>query len=120
MHGSLTMPIDLIDQFLRPLRRPPLTGGYPAEPAVVAPATRGLPELDPGRCNSSAACVSACPTGAIVLSPASWAIDVGRCVFCAACEMACPRDAIQLGQRFELAAQARESLILVTPIGDRS
>jgi len=113
------MPIDLIERFLRPLRRPPLTRGYPAEPAVLAGATRGLPELDPERCDSSAACVSACPTGAIVLSPDSWAVDAGRCVFCAACELACPRDAIRLGQRFELAARTREALVLVTPIGER-
>jgi formate hydrogenlyase subunit 6/NADH:ubiquinone oxidoreductase subunit I len=111
------MPIDILERFLRPLRRRALTGCYPAEPAVLAPAMRGLPELDPVRCDSSAACVAICPTGAIALGPATWAIDAGRCVFCGACAAACPRDAIGLGQRFELAGRTREALVLITPIG---
>ena len=114
------MPLDLLDRFLRPLRRPPLTGGYPDVPAVVAAATRGLPELDAAQCNSTGACVPACPTGAIVLRPGSWAIDAGRCVLCGACALACPQAAIGLGQRVELAVTTREALILVTPTGDRS
>jgi formate hydrogenlyase subunit 6/NADH:ubiquinone oxidoreductase subunit I len=114
------MPIDLIERFLRPLRRPPLTGGYPVEPSILAPSSRGLPEVDLERCDASGDCVSVCPTSALVLLPGSWAVDAGRCVFCAACAVACPRDAIQLGQRFELAAHARGSLILVTPIRGRS
>ncbi len=113
------MPRDLLDRFLRPLRRQPLTGRYPDEPAVLAAASRGLPELDPERCDSTSACVSACPTNAIVVAPGSWAIDAGRCVFCGACAEACPRDAIRLGQRFELAARTRGALVVVTPIGDR-
>jgi len=111
------MPIDILERFLHPLRRPPLTGRYPAEPAVLGPTMRGLPQLDPARCDSSATCVTACPTDAIVLTAATWAIDVGRCVFCGACEAACPQDAIRLGRRFELASRTREALILITPIG---
>ncbi len=111
------MPIDIIERFLHPLRRPPLTGRYPSEPAVLAPATRGLPELDPARCDSSAACVAACPTNAITLTPSSWTLDAGRCVLCGACDAACPQDAIRLGQRFELASRTREALVLATTIG---
>ena len=113
------MPIDILERFLRPLRSRPLTGRYPAEPAVLAPAMRGMPELDATRCDSSAACVAACPTEAIVLGPATWAVDAGRCVLCGACEAACPRDAIRLGHRFELAARTRKALDLITPIGGR-
>jgi hydrogenase-4 component H len=110
------MPMDILERFLRPLRGRPLTGRYPDEPAFLAAAMRGLPELDPARCDSSAACVSACPTGAIVLEASSWTVDAGRCVFCDACAAACPRDAIRPGQRFELAARTREGLRVVTPI----
>ena len=111
------MPMDLLERFLRPLRQRPMTRRYPDEPAILAPALRGLPTLDPSRCDSTAACVTACPTGAIELGSGSWTLDAGRCVFCAACEYACPRDAIRLGQRFELAARTRDGVRIVTPIG---
>lgn len=110
------MPTDLLDRFLEPLRGRPLTRRYPEESAILAPALRGLPELDAARCDSSAACVEVCPTRAIALDGASWTVDAGRCVFCGACEIACPRDAIRLDQRFELAARSRETLRIVTPI----
>ena len=112
------MPMDLIERFLRPLRAGPSTRRYPADRLVLAPAARGLPELDPGRCDSTAACVSACPTGAITLDLGAWTVDAGRCVFCAACESACPRAAIRLGSRVELAARTRDGLLLSTPLGD--
>jgi len=111
------MPMDFLERFLRPLRTRPLTRRYPDEPAIVAPAMRGLPELDGSRCDSSATCVDACPTGAITLGPDSWTVDAGRCVLCAACETACPRGAIRLGQRFELATRRRDALRMVTVIG---
>jgi hydrogenase-4 component H len=110
------MPMDLLDRFLRPLRARPLTRRYPDESAVLAPALRGLPEVEASRCDSSAACVAVCPTGAIELEAATWVVDAGRCVFCGACEAACPRDAIRLGPRFELAARSRGALRIVTPI----
>jgi hydrogenase-4 component H len=113
------MPMDLLDRFLRPLRGRPLTRRYPDEPAVLPPTARGLPEVDPGRCDASAACVAACPTGAIALTADSWTVDAGRCVFCDACAVACPRDAIRLGPRFELAARSRVGLRSTTRIGER-
>lgn len=113
------MPMDLVDRFLRPLRGGPRTRRYPDEPAILAPAMRGLPEVDPGRCDADGACVAACPTAAISLAPGTFTLDVGRCVFCGACEIACPRDAIKLGQRFELAARSRVGLHVRTAIGDR-
>lgn len=111
------MPIDLLDRFLRPLRGKPLTRRYPDEPAMLPPTMRGLPEVDPARCDSSADCVTACPTGAIALEPGSWTVDAGRCIFCDACRAACPQDAIRLGSRFELAGRSRETLRVTTSIG---
>jgi hydrogenase-4 component H len=113
------MPMDLLDRFLRPLRGRPLTRRYPDEPAGLPSTIRGLPEVDPERCDASAACVAVCPTGAISLTPDSWTVDAGRCVFCDACAAACPRDAIRLGSRFELAGRSRAALRATTQIGDR-
>ena len=111
------MPMDLLERFLRPLRGRPLTRRYPDEAVTLPPAARGLPEVDPGRCDASAACVAVCPTGAIALGPASWTVDAGRCVFCGDCAIACPQDAIRLGARFELAGRSREALRVTTSMG---
>ena len=113
------MPMDLLDRFLRPLRGRPLTRRYPDEPAVLPLTARGLPELDPQRCDASADCVAVCPTGAIALTPDRWTVDAGRCVFCDACVLACPREAIHLGPRFELASRSRAGLRATTRIGGR-
>ena len=110
------MPMDLLDRILRPLRGGSLTGRYPDGPAAVPPTIRGLPEVDPARCDASGACVTVCPTTAITLEPGSWSVDAGRCIFCDACAVACPQDAIRLGPRFELAAQTRMDLRHSTPI----
>ena len=113
------MIADLVDRFLRPLRRGPLTRPYPAE-ALDLPATvRGLPELDAGRCDSSADCVRACPTQAIAVTERAWTLDVGRCIFCGDCARACPRDAIRLGNTVELAARNRMDLVVVVPLETR-
>lgn len=111
------MPMDLIERFLRPLRGQSLTGRYPAGPALLPPIVRGLPELDPTRCDVSADCVGACPTGAITLAPGAWTVDAGRCVFCAACAWACPQEAIRLGSQVELAGRSRDGLRVTTTIG---
>ena len=104
------MPFDAIERVLRPLRRGPVTSRYPAESPVVAAAARGLPVLDPTRCDGSAACVGACPTSAIGLTDAVWSLDMGACIFCGACALACPRDAIRLNDQIELAVADRAAL----------
>jgi formate hydrogenlyase subunit 6/NADH:ubiquinone oxidoreductase subunit I len=79
---------------------------------VLSEATRGLPELDPTRCDASAACVTACPTRAITVANGQWTLDVGACVFCGACARACPTAAIRLGHRVELAVLDRGDLTI--------
>jgi formate hydrogenlyase subunit 6/NADH:ubiquinone oxidoreductase subunit I len=107
------MPLDVFDRILRPLRRGPVTSRYPDTPPQLPPAARGLPELDPTRCDGTADCVAICPTGAIRVLASTWQLDAGACIFCGACERSCPRDAIRLGTRIELAARDRESLLIV-------
>jgi hydrogenase-4 component H len=107
------MPMDVLDRILRPLRRGPVTSRYPDAPPDLPDAARGLPELDPARCDGNAACVEACPTGAIRLAPEAWSLDAGACIFCGACARACVPQAIRLGHRIELAADQRDSLVTV-------
>jgi hydrogenase-4 component H len=108
---------DLRERLLRPLVRGPVTARHPAVAPVLPPAARGLPVVDPARCDATGACVTACPTGAISLVAGAWRLDLGRCVFCAACADACPRDAIALTGRVELAAAERAAVVTVTPVG---
>jgi formate hydrogenlyase subunit 6/NADH:ubiquinone oxidoreductase subunit I len=110
---------DLVDRLLRPLGQGPATARHPTVPPDLAPAARGLPVLDPARCEGSGACVDVCPTRAISVTPASWRLDLGRCVFCGACADACPVGAITLAGRVELAARQREAIVVETAVGGR-
>lgn len=111
------MPMDVLDRILRPLRRGRLTSRYPAVAPALPPAARGLPLLDAARCDANAACVTACPTGAIGVTPGEWTLDAGACTFCAACARACPTGAIALGAGIELASDVREDLVVRRSIG---
>jgi len=111
------MARDVLDRLLRPLSRGPVTSRYPDAPPDLPEAARGLPELDPARCDRSGTCVDACPTGAITLAESTWSLDVGACIFCGACARACPRDAIRLGHRIELAVLDAAALTVTTTIG---
>jgi formate hydrogenlyase subunit 6/NADH:ubiquinone oxidoreductase subunit I len=106
------MPFDVFDRILRPLRRGVTSSPYPLEPPRLPAAARGLPELDTSRCDGSADCVRACPTGAIRLVGASWSLDAGACIFCARCAQACPRAAIRIGSQVLLAVRDREDLVI--------
>jgi formate hydrogenlyase subunit 6/NADH:ubiquinone oxidoreductase subunit I len=110
------MPLTVLDRFLRPLFRGPLTRAYPERPLVLPAAARGLPELDTGRCDTTAACVTVCPTGAISVTDDAWQLDAGRCVFCVACVTACPQDAIHMGSEVELAGRSRQELVVIRDI----
>ena len=111
---------DLRDRLLRPLRQGPATARHPRVAPDLPPAARGLPVLDARRCDATATCVTACPTGAIVVGGGTWRLDLARCVFCGACADACPQDAVSLTGRVELAARDRSALVVETLIGGRS
>jgi formate hydrogenlyase subunit 6/NADH:ubiquinone oxidoreductase subunit I len=113
------MPLDILDRILRPLRRGRVTSRYPEVPPGLPAAARGLPELDAARCDGNAACVAACPTGAIRVAGRTWSLDVGACVFCGACARACPTGAIALGARIELATDLRADLVIDRATGER-
>ena len=105
------MPFDVLDRLLGPLRRGPVTSAYPDAAPDLPNAARGLPMLDTDRCNGSAACVAACPTGAITLTADTWNLDGGACIMCGACQRACPQDAIRMSPLIELAVHDPADLI---------
>jgi hydrogenase-4 component H len=106
------MPGDVIDRILRPLRRGRATSRYPEAAPDLPNAARGLPELDTARCDGTATCATACPTGAITVAGGSWSLEAGKCIFCDACARACPQAAIAHGHRIELAVLDPRDLVV--------
>lgn len=92
------------------------TIAYPEGPPPELPALfAGRPVIDNRPCDSGcAACLSACPTGAVALLPERGgpAIDAGRCLFCRACEQVCRPRVIRFSREYRLAAAVRRDLVV--------
>lgn len=71
---------------------------------------RGLPKLCNSNCNSCAACLNVCPTGALKLNPLS--IDMGKCTFCGACKNVCKTGAIDFSNFYKLSATNADKLVI--------
>ncbi len=98
-------------RFFERLHQGHRTLAWPAKPATLSSRFRGLPLVDPARCQAGCtACVTACPTGAVSTAPL--ALDLGKCTFCPSCTQACPTGAITFSNDFRLGASRRESLVL--------
>src|SRR5687767_13635449 len=107
------------------LRSGRVTTTYPEQPEPAPPAYRGRPVINPARCDCSAACADACPSGAISVLPlgpdaTGWELDLARCVFCGLCAEACPNDAISISNDFELAVRSRADLITRVTFGSEA
>lgn len=87
------------------------TVGYPRSLPSLPDRFRGLPRLEPARCQGECGrCEAVCPTGAIAAKPGEVRLDLGQCIFCGECEAACPRGAIQFTREHGLAARRRAEL----------
>lgn len=108
----------VLDTILHRLKRGCETMAYPQGPAPALPDRHGgALRVDAGKCaDGCSACVSVCPTEAIV-RPAGQpvALDLGRCIFCAACVGVCPTKAITQTGDHRMAVRRREDLMLGQP-----
>ena len=93
------------------------TARFPDVEPALPDRFRGRPTLDPTRCpDGCAACIAACPTGAIARDDArGLALDLGRCLFCPDCTAACPEGAIDYTADHRLAARRRDELFARPP-----
>jgi Ni,Fe-hydrogenase III small subunit/formate hydrogenlyase subunit 6/NADH:ubiquinone oxidoreductase subunit I len=89
------------------------TIAYPAGSPPLPDRFRGLPRLDPARCEAGcAACIEACPTDALAKDGAGLRLDLGRCLFCVECVAACPTGAIAYDREHRMATRRRDELVL--------
>ncbi len=126
--GSYNIP-NLVDEVI------PVNGyvpGCPPSPHAIAGAIadiaraklpdwhvpedlRGVPEVDDEKCVGCAACVEACPAGAIDIVDESDKRTVrfshAKCIFCARCEEVCPEDAIKMATRYNIAAKDKGEMM---------
>jgi len=108
----------ITDTLIHRLKRGCETMAYPHGPAPALPDRHGgALKVDSNNCaDGCAACVPACPTGAITRTagkPVS--LDLGSCVFCAECMDACSQDAITRTGDHRMAVRNREDLLLGEP-----
>ena len=102
----------MIRALIQRLRQKHRTAAYPAQPPVLPARFRGRPEIAADRCAADcAACLAACPTGALCRAEGAVRLDLGRCLFCGACAAACPAGAIAFTRDHQLAARRRADLV---------
>ena len=94
---------------------PPSTVDWPRERLAREGPPRGVPAFAAAACTRCGDCAAACPASCIVLPEGGTgapAVDAGACVRCGHCVDACPEGGISLEGPDELAAFAREDLVL--------
>lgn len=92
-------------------------GGKPgSEPIIALPAAApyGTLEIDTGACTLCMACVSACPSSALLDNPESPQLRFveSACVQCGLCVSTCPESALALEPRLNLGSSALQPLTM--------
>jgi len=108
----------VLDTITHRLKTGCATMAYPDGPAPALPDRHGgALRVDGAKCvDGCTACVSVCPTEAIVREAGKTvAFDLGRCLFCGECVAACPSKAITQTRDHRLAVRRREDLVLGAP-----
>jgi Ni,Fe-hydrogenase III small subunit/NAD-dependent dihydropyrimidine dehydrogenase PreA subunit len=118
------MPFDIVRRLLTPFQNPVATSRYPLDAPLLAPATRGLPQVDLDACGARTACglacASACPTRALDAADGRWLLDSGLCILCGDCAIACPNAAVTMSGRVELASTERAALVAPSDLAESS
>ncbi|MHB1483865.1 MAG: NADH-quinone oxidoreductase subunit NuoB [Saccharofermentanales bacterium] len=93
------------------IKYPRLTQNYPMK-AIDSANFTGRPEIDSEKCTGCGACVSRCPSNAIIMENGhdSIGINYDECIFCSLCEEICPVEAVTMTKKFELAEKDRKNL----------
>lgn len=87
------------------------TLSFPSEEIELPDRYRGVPHIDGAACRDGcAACIEACPTGAIGRDEQGPCLDLGRCLFCTECTDACPVGAVQFTRDPRMATRTRSDL----------
>lgn len=89
------------------------TSRYPRTAPTVSDRFRGLPVIDPRKCEEGCQrCVEACPTDALTAANKDLRLDLGRCLFCNECASACPEGAVAYSTDHRLATRTRDALTI--------
>ncbi|MHB1377058.1 MAG: NADH-quinone oxidoreductase subunit NuoB [Candidatus Humimicrobiaceae bacterium] len=93
------------------IKYPRLTQDYPKKP-LNSNLFIGKPEIDLEKCTKCGACVTRCPSRAIVMDKETNFIGINyeECIFCTLCEEICPLGAAKMTNKFELAQKDRNKL----------
>jgi Ni,Fe-hydrogenase III small subunit/Pyruvate/2-oxoacid:ferredoxin oxidoreductase delta subunit len=103
----------MFDVLLARIQQKYRTIKFPAGPPPELPKRfAGRPVITAGSCPPGcAACVAACPTGAIARAD-GLRLDLGRCLFCRECAAACPSLNISFTPDYRMATRSRDDLLL--------
>ncbi len=97
------------------LRTGVVTSRFPSATPAAPDGFRGKPVIDFEHCTACDKCASACPTGAITVSPEGPALvlslSLGQCIFCGECEAACP-DVVTMTKDYQLAVTNKAALTI--------
>ena len=88
----------------------PVTLEYPEKRLTPPEQFRGKPFVE--GCVKCGTCLKVCPSGAITIKDGEFIIDFKKCIFCGNCQYYCPKGAIKMGDKYELAEDDVNNLIL--------